>query len=238
MTQSRIPSIAADSLPSDEITALWAAVPYLEGLQAEIVQALAAVAMPRRFVAGELIFNEGDPCAGLFLIESGVVKVTRFAKDGREHILHLLHRGDTFNDVASLDGGANPASAIAHTDAVVWRIRRDDLHRLAASYPELAWALIESLARRARYLLGLVEDLSMRSVRSRLAHLLLAQARAAETDEVPRLLTQEEMAGRLGTVREVVGRALRGLAADGVIEFDRHRIVILDPERLAQEAEV
>ncbi len=78
----------------------------------------------------------------------------------------------------------------------------------------------------------------MRNVRSRLAHLLLAQAQAAETDEVPRLLTQEEMAGRLGTVREVVGRALRGLAADGIIEFDRHRIVILDPERLAQEAEV
>ena len=238
MTHSSTPSTAAGSLPSGEITALWAAVPYLEELRPQVVEALAAAASCRNYAAGELIFNEGDPCAGLFLIERGVIKITRFAKDGREHILHLLHRGDTFNDVASLDGGPNPASAIAHTDAVVWRIRRADLHRLAESHPDLAWALIESLARRARYLIGLVEDLSMRNVRSRLAHLLLAQAQAAETDEVPRLLTQEEMAGRLGTVREVVGRALRGLAADGIIEFDRHRIVILDPERLAQEAGV
>ena len=78
----------------------------------------------------------------------------------------------------------------------------------------------------------------MRNVRSRLANLLLTQARDTEREEVPRLLTQEEMASRLGTVREVVGRALRGLAADGIIEFDRHRIVILQPERLAEEADV
>ncbi|MFN2201470.1 MAG: helix-turn-helix domain-containing protein, partial [Caldilineaceae bacterium] len=60
----------------------------------------------------------------------------------------------------------------------------------------------------------------------------------SDGDEVPRLLTQEQMAGRLGTVREVVGRALRDLAADGIIEFDRHRIVILEPDRLAEEADV
>ena len=64
------------------------------------------------------------------------------------------------------------------------------------------------------------------------------QAEESKHDEVPRLLTQEEMASRLGTVREVVGRALRGLAADGIIEFDRHRIVVLEPDRLAAEAEV
>lgn len=78
----------------------------------------------------------------------------------------------------------------------------------------------------------------MRSVKGRLANLLLDQAEANETDAVPRMLTQEEMASRLGTVREMVGRALRGLASDGIIEFDRHRIVVLDVERLRKEAEV
>ena len=78
----------------------------------------------------------------------------------------------------------------------------------------------------------------MRSVRGRLAHLLLMLAGESEDDEVPRLLTQEQMASKLGTVREVVGRALRDLAADRIIEFDRHRIVILEPDRLAEEADV
>ena len=100
----------------------------------------------------------------------------------------------------------------------------------------MAWALIESLARRARHLVGLVQDLSMRNVRGRLARLLLEQAQSAGDESIPRMLTQEEMASHLGTVREVVGRALRGLASNGIIQFDRHRIVILDAERLAEEA--
>ncbi|HRW07226.1 MAG TPA: Crp/Fnr family transcriptional regulator, partial [Caldilineaceae bacterium] len=157
---------------------------------------------------------------------------------GREQTLNTFSPGDTFNDVAVLDGGRSPATALAFTDAILWRIARSDLQHLAMRHPALAWALIESIARRARYLVGLVQDLSLRSVKSRLAKLLLDQARAAEEEVVPRMLTQEEMASRLGTVREVVGRALRSLAAAGIIEFDRHQIVILDSERLAEEAEV
>jgi CRP/FNR family transcriptional regulator len=176
--------------------------------------------------------------AGLCLIEAGTVKIVRHAKDGREHTLLVLGGGDTFNDVAALDGGPNPATAMALNETVIWRVDPQDLQRVASRYPALAWAMAASIARRARYLLGLVQDLGMRNVRGRLAHLLLEQAQASQRGEVPRLLTQEEMASRLGTVREVVGRALRSLANDGIIAFDRHRIVVLDPERLAREAEV
>lgn len=215
---------------------LWQHVAWLETLPDAVIHDLARVATPSRFSAGEAIFWEDEPVAGLYLIAEGVVKICRFAKDGREHILHLLQVGDTFNDVAAMDGGPNPATAMAHSDVVVLRIARPDLHRLVERHPSLAWALIESLARRARHLVGQVQDLAMRNVRGRLAKLLLDQA--DENAAVARLLTQEEMAARLGTVREVVGRSLRGLAADGIIEFNRHRIVILDAERLAREAEL
>lgn len=213
-------------------------VPYLRNQHEEVLQALAAVATRCVLPAGHVVFLQGEAVAGLFVIESGEVKVSRVSKEGREHILRIVHAGDTFNDVAALDGGSNPATCTVRVDAVIWQIAREDLRRAAIRYPELAWALIESVARRARYLVGLVEDLGMRSVRGRLANLLLLEAQASSSDAVPRLLTQEEMASRLGTVREVVGRALRGLATDGIIAFDRHRIVILDAERLADEAEV
>jgi CRP/FNR family transcriptional regulator len=85
---------------------------------------------------------------------------------------------------------------------------------------------------------GLVHDLAMRSVRGRLARLLLEEAEHTQSGIVERLLTQEQMAARLGTVREMVGRTLRSMANDGLIQFDRHRIVILDPQRLAEEAQV
>jgi CRP/FNR family transcriptional regulator len=231
-------SLGAATNPEAKILDLWQTVPFLSGLTPEIVQALANVASRHRYQAGATLFVEGEPVAGLFLIEEGSVKIVRFTKEGREHTLHVFQRGDTFNDVPALDGGPNPATAIAFTDVVVWRITRHDLHQLAQRYPALAWALLESIARRTRYLVNLVQDLSARNVKARLARLLLEQAQAGEGQTGGQLLTQEEMASRLGTVREVVGRALRNLVASGIIGFDRHRIVILDLERLAEEADL
>jgi CRP/FNR family transcriptional regulator len=221
-----------------ETVELWRRVPFAAALPAPVVEALAVAATPRRAAAGEIIFLEGDPVAGFYLIDAGAVRISRISKDGREYTLLLLGPGDTFNEVAVLDGGPNPANATAQTDARLWRVARADLHRLALQHPELAWALIETIAVRTRHLVDVVQSLAMRNVRGRLARLLLDQAEAAERGESPAMMTQEEMANHLGTVREVVGRALRSLAADGIIQVERHRIVIVDPTRLAAAAEV
>lgn len=220
------------------VATLLRKVNLLQGISDAALQKLVASAVRRSVSAGTILFVEGDPVAGFYLIESGHVKISRHSQDGREHILLLLGEGDSFNEVAALDGDPNPATATAHSDAVVYCILRDELRRIVYDNPDLAWAMIESISRRARHLVGMVQDLSMRSVKGRLAHLLLDQAEANEADAVTRMLTQEEMASRLGTVREMVGRALRSLATDGIIEFDRHRIVILEVERLRKEAEV
>jgi CRP/FNR family transcriptional regulator, cyclic AMP receptor protein len=220
------------------IRQLLAQVRFLRDASPAVIDALAAAAVCLRYAEGATIFLEGEPTAGLFVVEEGMVKISRVSLEGREYIMHLVEPGNTFNDVSTLDGGPNPAHATAHTDVVLWRIDRADLRRLARAYPDLAWALIEDLAARARVAVGLVHDLAMRSVRGRLARLLLEEAESRDTDIVQRLLTQEEMAARLGTVREMVGRTLRSMANDGLIQFDRHRIVILDAQRLAEEAEI
>ncbi len=217
---------------------LLAEVHFLHAVSSAALDALAEAATCQRYAQGATIFLEGDPTAGMYLVEQGVVKISRVSLEGREYIMHLPERGDTFNDVSTLDGGPNPAHATAHTDVVLWRIDRDTVQRLARAYPDLTWALIEDLAGRTRQMVTLLHDLAMRSVRGRLARLLLQEAESRDSDVVQRLLTQEEMAARLGTVREMVGRTLRGLANDGLIEFDRHRIVILNPQRLAEEAEI
>jgi CRP-like cAMP-binding protein len=217
---------------------VWQKVPYLEHLPTATLQALAGRSRRIECSTGQVIFLESEPASGLFVVEEGVIKVCRFSKDGREHILHTFHPGDTFNDVAALDGGANPATAIAVVDSIVRCVSRTDLQQLAHDHADLAWALLESIARRTRYLVGVVQDLAMRNVRGRLARLLLEQAKSHESGQLTHLMTQEEMANHLGTVREVLGRALRGLSSDGIIELDRHRIIILDRERLESEAEI
>lgn len=221
--------------------ALLRRVPYFAQLPEPVLTALAAACVERRYDRGQVIFLEGEPCAGLHIVSAGEVKIFKLSPQGREQILHRMTPGDTFNDVAVLDGGPNPASAAALTPTSLWVIARGEIQRLVQAHPALAWALIESIARRTRHLVAMVEDLSLRSVKSRLARLLLTEAdragsdrggsgRASTTGELDRsqMVTQAEMAARLGTVREMIGRALRELADDGLIEFDRHRIVIKD----------
>lgn len=220
--------------------ALLRRVPYFHPLPEEVLAALAALAVERRYDRGQVIFLEGEPCAGLYVVARGEVKVFKVSPQGREQILHRLGPGDTFNDVAVLDGGPNPAGATAISDATLCMIARADIQRLAQAYPALAWALIESIARRARHLVAMVEDLALRSVKERLARLLLAEAAripAAGALDRTRMMSQAEMAARLGTVREMIGRALRDLDDDGVISLDRHRIIIKDAARLAAIAD-
>jgi len=227
--------------PSASVLDLLRRVPYFAGLSDEVLAALARAAGTRRYGRGQIIFLEGDPCAGLFIVGSGEVKVFKLSAQGREQILQQLGPGGTFNEVAVLDGGPNPASVAATADAELYYIARAEIRRLARSYPDLAWALIESMARRTRHLVGMVEDLALRSVKARLARLLLAEAaRASDRGEIDRsrMVSQAEMAARLGTVREMVGRALRDLADDGLIEFDRHRIVVANRDGLALAADL
>lgn len=217
---------------------LFAQVQYLRAVSPAALDALVEAAVCLRYPAGAAIFLEGAPTAGLFAVEQGIVKISRVSLEGREYIMHFAEPGTTFNDVSALDGGPNPANATAFLETTLWLVEPADLQRLARAYPDLAWALIEDLAARARAAVSRAQDLAMRSVRGRLARLLLEETARRDSDVVQRFLTQEDMAAKLGTVREVVGRALRSLAADGIIQFDRHRILILDPDRLAREAEV
>jgi len=228
-------SASSGTTPAARVAALRA-VPLLEPLPPAALQAIAVSAVRRAYAADELISLQDEPAAGLYIVESGVVRICRVTEEGRQHIVRLFEAGSTYNEVPALDGGPNPATSIAHTDAVVSCLCRADLVRIGERHPALLWLLAGSVARHTRYLLDVVEDLATRTVRGRLANLLLAEAQVRESSSVPRQLTQEEMANRLGTVREMVGRVLRGLAAEGVIEFDRHRIVILDPQRLSELA--
>jgi CRP-like cAMP-binding protein len=215
-------------------------VPFFASLRDDVLTALATATIERRPARGQVIFMEGEPCAGLYIVVEGEIKIFKLSPQGREQILRQLGPGSTFNEVAVLDGGPNPASAAALTSATIRIIARDDIKRLAQAHPDLAWALIESTARHTRHLVAMVEDLSLRSVKARLARLLLVEAlRSPDAGEIDRrrMVTQADLAARLGTVREMIGRGLRELADEGLIVLDRHRIVISDPDGLAAVAQ-
>jgi len=221
--------------PTDD---LLASIPYFAGLDDLTRRSIARSAQARRYAAEQVVFLEGEPSAGLCVVASGWLKAIKLSHDGREHILDLLGPGDVFNAIGVFAADTNPATVIALEPAQVWMFPRELMRRLLETQPALAHAVIEDLAGRVLHLITMVEDLSLRTVEARLARLLLEQTASAITDTVPRQrwATQAEMASRLGTVPDVVNRALRSLSQAGCIHVERHQIQIIDRAALLNKA--
>ena len=188
----------------------------------------------RTFRRGEVILLEGEAPQAVYFIVHGQVRIYRLSPEGREQVLKRLGPGGAFNLVPVLDGGPNPSSATAWTDVTAYAIERGHFLQMVREHPALAGAVLTDFAAKLRHMTALVEDLSLRTVGGRLAKLLLT--RATEEEEVPRRMTQQEMAAQLGTVREVVGRALAELEREGLIRLERHRIVIVHRSGLEAKA--
>lgn len=223
----------ADS-PTD-VAELLHNLPSFQGLSESALTEIARLAQKRSYAQGEIIALEGEPCTTVHFILKGQVKVNRVSLEGREQVMIRLNPGDAFCLVPIFDGGPNPATVEASTGVVLLAFRKEDFLQIVQRHPEVALAVLKHLSAKLRHFVGLVEDLSLRTVEARLARLLL---RLATGEVVHRRMTQQEMAAELGTVREVIGRALRGLEREGIIHFDRHRIVIVDREALEAKASV
>ncbi len=211
-------------------------LPYFAAAAGEQLDALAGRATARRFAPGEIIFLESDPSAGLWIVESGRVKAFKLSPEGSEYVLRIFGPGDTFNDLAALDGALNAASAAAITPVVAWVIAAADFAAALAADHALTLAVLRGLVARQRRLVAQVEDLALRPVTARLARFLLAQA--TDPALAHQAVTRALIASHLATTPESISRSLRALESAGAIRFDRHRIVIARPDVLRELAQL
>jgi CRP/FNR family transcriptional regulator len=158
--------------------------------------------------------------------------------DGREQVIHVERAGATFAEVPVFDDGAFPSTVAAEEETTVLFIDKRDVQLLCMTYPEIALAALKVLAGRLRQCAELVEVLSLREVNQRLARFLLVEARRKGTPREQGLsvgltLTNQQIASRIGTVREVVSRAFTRLQHDGLILVNGRLLIIPDEEALA-----
>ncbi len=210
-------------------------VPLFSELDANVLDVVRHAAAPQHYAAGETVFLQGDPCAGLYIVQEGWLKGIITSPAGREQIIRLLGPGDVFNEIGLLTDGRNLVTVQALEDSTLWVIERETMLRLMDEHPRLCRAITRNLAERVLHLMKLVEDLSMRTVKSRMARLLLENAVEGVINR-RRWMTQTEMAARLGTVLDVVNRTLNSLENDGLIIFERYKIQILDCKLLEELA--
>jgi CRP-like cAMP-binding protein len=198
---------------------------------------LAQRAVEKRFAADEILFWEGEPCLGIFLIIQGSVKIFRTSASGREVMLSIEKAPATVAELPLFDGGAYPASVRVVEPAVALFINKNDFQQFCRQNPDVALKVLAVVGRRLRHLVGLVESMTFGSVTQRLARMLLEASKAAGSDTFDLPATHQELASRLGTVREVVSRNLGRFRAQGLISIQDRQVQIINRAGLQLESE-
>src|SRR5574340_910374 len=208
-------------------------VPFFAVLGEEDLARLAGHCVVRFLGKEELLFSEGDRCEGMYVVQSGAIKVFKMADTGREQVLVIERAGSTVGELPVFDGGNLPASAAAIEDSSLLFLPKREFLDLCRQNSEVAFAVIRSLAWRFRYLTALVEELSLKEVSHRLARFLRDRALAAGVRtrrgvEFPLEESNQQIAAEIGTVRDLVSRNLRRLVDRKIIKMERRKGIVLN----------
>ena len=194
-------------------------------------------AIELRLHKGEVLFISGEPAKGIFVVVNGKIRVFQQNAEGREQVMHVDTAGAVIGEVAVFDDGPYPASAISELDTALLFIDKNDMHRFCAAYPALALRALRLMAIRVRRHAQLVEALSFQDVEHRLASFFINEAKQAGVATQGKIalqlvLSNHEIASRIGSVRDVVSRTIARMKHDGLIAINGRTLIIPDLQAL------
>lgn len=208
--------------------------PLFSGLTESELQALANRTAVRSCGVGEILFSEGEPCAGLYVVVKGRVRIFKLSSSGREQVLAIEGPGGSIAELPVFDGGVYPASVTAIESSELLFISRKDFQGFCLEHPEVALKVLRVVGARLRRLVAIIEELSFTTVRHRLISWILRQAHA-EGPTFALGATHQDLAAQIGTVRELVSRNLARLQAQGFIAINGRELSVLDAAGLEAE---
>ncbi len=203
---------------------------YFDDLPEIMLKEIAEHTRLAEFQRGDVLFWEGDDCEGLFILEQGSAKIFRLSPQGRQDIVRILQEGDPFAEVPAFDEGTSPVNVEALETCRVWVIDKNKLHELVMKHPTFAQKALVNFGKMLRGMVRMVSEMAFYQVTHRLARLISE----ISMDKSAPHWTQEQLAARLGTVREVVARSLKELERSGAIKVEDRRIQIVDKEIFEQ----
>lgn len=205
-------------------------------LKDEQLDDLAAIASIHKYQSGELIFSQGEEATTFFIVLGGKVQIYKISREGKEMILHLFGPGDIFAEVPIFSGIPHyPANSLCTEDTEVLAIQGVPFQALVRQYPDIGLSLLSVLAQRLHKFSEIIEDLSLRTVDSRLAKYLLSVSENSP-DKAVIYIHKKTLAAILGTIPETLSRTFKKLADQHWIRVDENRIHLLNREQLAELA--
>lgn len=205
-------------------------------LNDEQLDALAAISSIQKYQSGELIFSQGEEATAFFIVLGGKVQIYKISREGKEMILHLFGPGDIFAEVPIFSGIPKyPANSLCLEDTEVLAIQGSGFQTLVRQYPDLALNMLSVLAQRLHQFSELIEDLSLRTVDSRLSKYLLSLSENSP-DKAVIYIHKKTLAAILGTIPETLSRTFKKMSNNGLIKVEGNRIQLLNREQLVEMA--
>lgn len=200
------------------------------------LDSLQTVAGRKDFRKGQIVFNEGDPSRGFFLVVTGAVKVYRVGPDGRERVFHVVEAGDSFAEAAMfMDAYPATAEALATTTTVI-HIEKNGFKQLLTRDPRLSLKVIGSLVKWLSHMRNALTDLTLKEVPGRFASYVLSLP-VDPTRPIKINISKTTLAQTLGTTKETFSRLLRRLASNRVLTFRGNQIKVQNRARLQKIAD-
>ena len=199
------------------------------------LETIAAFVIQKQLAKGDYLFHEGSPSEGFYVVQRGAINIHRVAATGKEQVIHVFRAGQSFAEAALASEGGYPADARAIENSTVLLIPKTDFLGLLRNRPELALRMLGSMSQHLRVLVGLIDDLTLKDIESRLANWLLKRCphplrTAPTTLQLDR--TKRVLAAELGTVSETLSRTLAKFRNDRLVRVAGKTITILNPSKL------
>ncbi|MCX8091693.1 MAG: Crp/Fnr family transcriptional regulator [Verrucomicrobiae bacterium] len=207
------------------------------GLPVADLRHIAAIAVPRTLNKGEYLFREGDPSLGFYVVQKGAINVHRVSATGKEQVIHVFRPGESFAEATLATETGYPADARALESSQVLLIRKNEFIALLKRQPELALRMLGSMSQHLRVLVGLLDDLTLKDVETRLANWLVKRCPDPRSDspvDIHLPMTKRVLAAELGTVSETFSRTLAKFREQRLIEVRGRVVTVLSPRRLQQ----
>jgi len=193
------------------------------------------ISQPRNTV----IFHEGEPCKGFYIVESGAVKLYKESTEAKEHVLHVAMPGDCFGEAALFLGTGYPASAAAVQDSMLILLRKDEFVQLLRENPDVSFKLMASMALWSHRLVNSIELLTLKDSGARLAHYILSKIpiNAQNGIVIDLGMPKQVLASHLGMTGETLSRLLARFEEDQLVEVQGRKLKILSTEDLQDLAD-
>jgi CRP/FNR family transcriptional regulator len=220
-----------------EIVTIFRHCPLFQGVAETDLEAIAAITLVKSFFKGDYLFHENSPVHGFYIVYSGAVKVHRVSFAGKEQVLHVYRPNESFGEEALISDMGYAADACAVDNSQVLMVQKPEFLAILKRQPDLALCMLRSMSQHLTNLVDLLDDLTLKDVKTRLANWLLQHCPDPESYEPCRIqlsMTKRVLAAELGTVSETFSRTIAKFRRQRLITVEGNTFTLLCPIKLTQ----